>query len=787
MEQLGLSVDISGDGNRVVIGQNDRRVEEHPFVRVYDWTGSQWVQLGSDLLGDGPEDGFGSSVSISDDGSRIAVGIPQFEELTNKLHARVFHYNNGTWEKLGGDILITGTWAGLSVDLNRNGKRLLVGSSKSQSKIHIFDESNENWNRVDYGLFSREGTEFLGREVSFSQDGRRLAVSDYLFDNSYLNAGEVRVFEMPNMIGEIYNDDDLNCEWLEDETPLSQRSVLINPGNQIVQTNQTGTWQFIAPFTGEYTIQYDTLGPWSTACSSYAIVEVSHLDSIAVAKPFGLKLDLPCSDPSINIHMPLMRPCRENQVVFVEICNSINASAPLPASEVIVTLDSNQTIDTANISYEILEQNKIRFSTIHLEPDTCQKLKIFTDLSCNIIPGQSICMSARLDAINSCDIFHDSHMAAQNNCLLPYDNSILSMSMICEGDSIKIDVINNGDTILGDMQCPSQLRIFQDDVFVAQDSIRIPGQSSKTITLFATGETIRVECDQHPFYPGERTLIQLLELCGDNANWTPDQYNLFDLGDRSPLIDVFCGPATASYDPNDKRGVPYGQGAHNFIPHSQQIEYIIRFQNTGNDTAFDIRIIDTLDFNLDFLTFKAGISSHEYDLEIKQLENQFILIWNFNQIYLPDSTTNEQKSHGFLKYSIQPRFGIDDFTIIYNNADIYFDFNDPIRTNTTVHTVRDLTDIYSTTSFLQPKSSQDKLRIYLVPNPSQGEFCIEHNSLNAMEGLRIFNMQGQLILENQVYFGNRYCLSLSLDRGLYLLQLNTKAGKSYIEKFIISN
>lgn len=148
--------------------------------------------------------------------------------------------------------------------------------------------------------------------------------------------------------------------------------------------------------------------------------------------------------------------------------------------------------------------------------------------------------------------------------------------------------------------------------------------------------------------------------------------------------DEDCRNSTAAFDPNDKSASPLGVGPFREVPADTTLSYLIRFQNTGTDTAFNVVLIDTLSPNLDLSTLRPGSSSHPYKWEIYE---QGILRFTFNDILLPDSTTNEVASHGFIAYEIQPRTGILPGQVIENKAGIIFDFNAPIITNTVIHTI----------------------------------------------------------------------------------------------------
>lgn len=155
-----------------------------------------------------------------------------------------------------------------------------------------------------------------------------------------------------------------------------------------------------------------------------------------------------------------------------------------------------------------------------------------------------------------------------------------------------------------------------------------------------------------------------------------DNLQLIDKADYNSII--LC-----SYDPNDKQVNPIGVKAENYTLLSDDLNYTIRFQNTGNASAIDVRIIDTLDENLDLETFSVLNSSHELRTNLNGRVVEFL----FKDIYLPDSLSNEPESHGFVHYSINPIVGLEELTKIKNTAHIIFDFNPPIITNTTENTM----------------------------------------------------------------------------------------------------
>jgi uncharacterized repeat protein (TIGR01451 family) len=152
----------------------------------------------------------------------------------------------------------------------------------------------------------------------------------------------------------------------------------------------------------------------------------------------------------------------------------------------------------------------------------------------------------------------------------------------------------------------------------------------------------------------------------------------------SPFYTQTCAVIKGAYDPNDKSATPEGVKDEHFIWPGTELDYKIRFQNTGNDTAFTVVIRDTLPAWLDVATFRPGVASHSYDWGIS---GSGILTFVFDNILLPDSNVNEVASHGFITFKISPADSTPLGTVLENRAGIYFDFNDPIITNTVFHTV----------------------------------------------------------------------------------------------------
>jgi hypothetical protein len=142
-----------------------------------------------------------------------------------------------------------------------------------------------------------------------------------------------------------------------------------------------------------------------------------------------------------------------------------------------------------------------------------------------------------------------------------------------------------------------------------------------------------------------------------------------------------------SFDPNDKAATPEGYAEPHYILAEDEIEYKIRFQNTGNAPASNVEILDSLDVShLNLNTLEVILSSHEMNTIV---DPDGVVHFQFDNINVPDSVSDEPGSHGFVVYRIRTLSDVQGGDEINNTAYIYFDSNPAIVTNTTYHTIYD--------------------------------------------------------------------------------------------------
>jgi uncharacterized repeat protein (TIGR01451 family) len=213
----------------------------------------------------------------------------------------------------------------------------------------------------------------------------------------------------------------------------------------------------------------------------------------------------------------------------------------------------------------------------------------------------------------------------------------------------------------------------------------------------------------------------------------------------------FCYNVVNSYDPNMKEVYPV-----NVLPgYEDWFTYTIHFQNTGNAPAFNIRLRDTLDTQLDLNTFEVLGYSHPANVTV----SGNILTVRYNNIMLPDSTTDYEGSMGYFQYRIKPLPNLPNGSQINNTAYIYFDYNAPIITNTTTNNFEFPVKLSSIVS------SENSFSLF--PNPSTGVFTFKDTkNLNSVE---VYSILGEKILSQT----NQKTINLNgFSKGVYFARIN---------------
>ena len=353
-----------------------------------------------------------------------------------------------------------------------------------------------------------------------------------------------------------------------------------------------------------------------------------------------------------------------------------------------------------------------------------------------------------------------------------WDGSDVTVTGRCVGNNQVRFVLTNTGT--SPMTVAQSYWIVEDNIMVRGGTFQLAASGSDSVTITADPHKIyriiAAETAGNPAHNTQETfLVWGCNGATNTIHWGfVNQYAL-NLG--SAFEHQLCTQVRTSFDPNEISAVPEGVQNEHFIPKDTEIEYTIRFQNTGNDTAFVVRLLNTLPDALDKTTLKIGASSHPMTYSLK---GNGVLEFLYTNILLPDSTTNEAKSHGFVRYKIRTKSNVVAGQTIDNQANIYFDVNAPVATNTYRHTIA--ADVASVFFSLSEVVTNRNYTVRVVPNPMRDAALLEiianEDIQHSVKIFTLYNVFGQAIT-TQTFNDNTLLLQReNMPSGCYIYTIN---------------
>lgn len=508
--------------------------------------------------------------------------------------------------------------------------------------------------------------------------------------------------------------------------------IAINNGNFTTYTspNPNGSYSALVD-TGSYTVNLIALHPYWNSCNSNVIANLNTYNSSSTIN-FPMEPVVLCPYMYVDIAAPVLVHCASNYYT-VEYCNH----GTLDASNVYVevTLDSLFVVDSSDIAIASQVGSTYTFNLGNVPINACNNFRIYgiLDSACDTANrGRTHCATANIYPDSSC---------------LPWVGPNLIVEAQCDNDSVSFRVINTGNQ---NMITPQSYWVIEDDIiFHSSPGITLSSGAASAWEHFeATGATFRLQIPQAQGHPWNVQASATVEGCLATANSqdpiSTGFVNIFTLNDGSPYYSIDCQPNVGSWDPNDKQAFPVGYKAPHYINEDIELEYRIRFQNTGTYFATNVVLLDTLSPYLDPTTILPTIASHAYTW---RLLKDNVIEFRFNNIMLPDSTTDFDASNGFIDFRIKQKDYNPIGAVIYNQAAIYFDQNPPVITNQTYHTIgQDFVVFSGIEDILVP---QVKVTVY--PNPFELYTTVQIESETNYQTitLEVFDAMGRLIVKKQ--------------------------------------
>ncbi|MEO1587932.1 MAG: T9SS type A sorting domain-containing protein, partial [Bacteroidota bacterium] len=555
--------------------------------------------------------------------------------------------------------------------------------------------------------------------------------------------------------GNIFLDTSLDCVQDSLEIGLQQLMVRFKQGQSgfeyFALTDSNGHYEVALPY-GAYQVEMATPSVYyDLNCLPPDTLFLTTYDQDTV--DFPLTITDYCTYNSVSVSAPFIR-FNGLSPITVKACNY--GTIDSYPTRVEVELDSALSFVSSNIPTSQIMGQTLIFDLDTLAANECVDIYIQTQLDTLTLPGATHCIEAQ--------IYPDTV------CVIPtWAGARIIASASCEDDSITFTLTNKG----MDMIAAQTTTVYIDDVIFKTAPFQLDNQESVSfVELADSGATYLIQAPQepgYPFYLGDSTVIAFEEGCVPYADGT---YNTgfitqYYLGNIAPSKAILCQENIAAYDPNDKLALPKGYGEPHYIEPETPIQYTIRFQNTGNDTARRVILLDTLSEYLDLATLELGASSHPYSAKIV---GERTLRFLFQPIVLVDSNTNELASIGQVSFRISPKQDVPLETVIPNRAGIYFDFAAPVMTPEIFHTIGEDFIPLRVISHTDPLTESLGLKVW--PNPFEEEVHFYLAQPARELEVRIMDMQGRMILREKVQHTQEINVSTSdVPRGMYLYQV----------------
>jgi hypothetical protein len=237
-DHSGFSISLNNSGSILAIGAPDNEAEDggnFGHVRVYEFQTNNWIQIGSDIDGEAPEDNSGFSVSINQDGSIVAIGAPNNNDAAMGAgHVRIYRNESNIWTQIGNDIdgeAINDKF-GSALSLNDQGTIIGIGAIDHNGIGHVkvYENQSDAWVQIGNNINGEAIGDKFGISVSLNAVGDIVAVGARDNSDFTLEAGQVRVYKNESGDWQQINDD-INGETLQDRSGIS---VSLNNEGSIV-------------------------------------------------------------------------------------------------------------------------------------------------------------------------------------------------------------------------------------------------------------------------------------------------------------------------------------------------------------------------------------------------------------------------------------------------------------------------------------------------------------------------------------------------------------------------
>lgn len=581
-------------------------------------------------------------------------------------------------DEYGGIYVRTSTSGNLHIDNH------IINIPGSYNILLSFDtDINFKWAK----LISPDGGS-LDFTTDLDEEGY-IYVSGFCYGNSPYTCGStdfprgryIGILDLPEdykttlIIGKAYQEKNANCLPDTDESGVGGLILKAMPGDRYTVSRTDGSYRLRIPVRD--TVRQFAITPpviQELAFNATPVCPPSLVYSVAIdtfpdtltGKDFGFQVP-ECHRMDVNIGSDRRRRCVKN-LTSVGYINKGKLEAP--NAYILVEFPHWVRPKRSSRSYVVVNDSVWRFNLGTVPPGGTGNFTITDSVLCGHIEilGMIQCTKATVYPAPNC--------APPGN----WSGAEVSVNGKCEDGIVTMAIYNR---TTHNMVDSVDFWMYLDSIRIKKGKVKLAAGDSARYEIETAGFTFYCSVNQVASHPSQ--VFVSLNIEGCSTPYIPRGV-VFPLPQQASSK-TQCLQIRGSYDPNDKQVSPKGFKSQGIVPPGTRLDYHIRFQNTGTDTAFIVYVVDTLSDNLDPSTLVLGATSHAAQVSILKAANgQNIIRWYFDRIDLPYKNINEPRSNGFIDFSIAPKAGIPYGSQVENKAAIYFDFNPAVITNATLST-----------------------------------------------------------------------------------------------------
>ena len=577
-----------------------------------------------------------------------------------------------------------------------------------------------------------------------------------------LKIGSDAVLTTNEVSGYVFYDANSNCNFEFNEKPYINATVEISNGaGKIYRTRPDSTGFYTTTVErGTYDVRLlDVPATWNTSdCADV----VSFTDDYGLrTRNLGLKPKYTCPQLEVNVSTAVLRRCATS---VYKIRYGNNGATTANNAFVDVQLDSLLNFQGATLPIALQGNRVFRFNVGNLKTGEYGSFEMKIAPACgdSTKDGQTLCVQA--------------HIYPDSTCVptVGWSGGKFQVQGRCDIDAVRFLVKNVGTSDAG---LDVQSVVIQDQVlFLKAPTVTLPPNAVFNFSPDAphNGSTYRAKVPQVPNAPGNSRPTIAIEGCGRNGanDYSRGFVNQFPEDDADAFMDKECQILRGGAVGSELDALPVGYRAQHQIEQADEIEYMIRFRNTTNDTAFVIEIRDTLSDFLDPTSVELGASSQSYRFE---LFGKNILKFTFLNANVPPTRTDSINALGFLKFRVKLMAKVPNGTLILNNACVNMNFGSDVATNQTFHT---LGKNFILTAIIDPTTAST-LSVKVYPNPFSevAVFDIENEPLSTNSTFTLFDIMGRR-LRTERFDGNHFTFHREdLPIGVYVFKIEDHDGR----------